>query len=89
MRVLELIWDDWNEAHIARHGVGRDEVAVTRPDAQLRRHRLEERSLGPDGDGRQPVLAMRRGRHRAAARAKPSSKRRTRPIPSSTTGKPS
>jgi uncharacterized DUF497 family protein len=23
----ELIWDDWNEEHIARHSVRRDEVA--------------------------------------------------------------
>lgn len=26
MRVDELIWDDWNEQHIAEHGVTADEV---------------------------------------------------------------
>ncbi|HMA47933.1 MAG TPA: BrnT family toxin [Frankiaceae bacterium] len=24
--VAEVVWDDWNEAHIARHGVTPDEV---------------------------------------------------------------
>lgn len=26
MYIRQLIWDDWNESHIARHGVRRDEV---------------------------------------------------------------
>lgn len=26
LRILHLIWDDWNEEHIAGHGVTRDEV---------------------------------------------------------------
>ncbi|MGW5773411.1 BrnT family toxin [Streptomyces longwoodensis] len=26
MRVDELIWDDWNEEHIAKHGVSPEEV---------------------------------------------------------------
>jgi len=26
LRIGELLWDDWNEEHIARRGVDRDEV---------------------------------------------------------------
>ncbi len=26
MRIDELVWDDWNEEHIARHGVRPEEV---------------------------------------------------------------
>ena len=26
MRIERLLWDDWNEEHIARHGVDREEV---------------------------------------------------------------
>lgn len=43
MRIDELLWDDWNEDHIARHGIRPDEVeqAVFDPGSLFLRTRRE------------------------------------------------
>jgi uncharacterized DUF497 family protein len=40
-QVVEILWDDWNEDHIARHGVRTDEVedVVRSPSTYVERRR--------------------------------------------------
>jgi uncharacterized DUF497 family protein len=40
-QVFEILWDDWNENHIARHGVRTDEVedVVRSPSTYVERRR--------------------------------------------------
>lgn len=44
LRLDELVWDEWNEEHIARHGVDPEEVeqAVFDPSAMFLRTRGED-----------------------------------------------
>jgi uncharacterized DUF497 family protein len=74
-RVNEIMWDDWNEGHIARHGVRTDEVedVVRSPSTYAERRRngtygmLGRTSAGrgllvilaPRGDGRFYVVTSR------------------------------
>ena len=56
--------------HLKAGGRGLDEVAVARPHAQVRRHRIEERRPRVNVDGRQPELAVWGGRDLAAERVR-------------------
>ncbi|MHB8294855.1 MAG: BrnT family toxin [Acidimicrobiales bacterium] len=58
MRVVELLWDQHNEAHIARHAVTPTEVedvvfgSATRWEVQTSHRRPRLVALGPTGNGR-------------------------------------
>lgn len=58
MRVVELLWDEHNEAHIARHSVIPAEVEevvfarATRWELQTSHHRPRLIAVGPTGAGR-------------------------------------
>ncbi|WP_329413587.1 hypothetical protein OG802_24220 [Streptomyces sp. NBC_00704] len=67
MRVDELIWDDWNEQHIAEHNVTPDEVeeaCQTKP-IQARRTRDDKYAVfGTTDSGRYlTVILSSRGRN--------------------------
>lgn len=55
LRVLELEWDDWNETHIAKHGVSREEVE----DICFSRHW----ALRARGKGRMAIFGQASGGH--------------------------
>ncbi|MBI2913577.1 MAG: BrnT family toxin [Chloroflexi bacterium] len=55
LRIAELVWDDWNEAHIGRHGVRRDEVEAVCFDTRslaVRMRRRRYRLIGQAESGR-------------------------------------
>lgn len=52
MRIRELVWDEWNEAHVARHGVQQLEVE----EAAFDRGALIARTRGGRGRSRYLVL---------------------------------
>ncbi|MCQ1576676.1 BrnT family toxin [Streptomyces parvus] len=55
MRVDELIWDDWNEEHIAKHGVSPGEVeeaCQTKPVKAYRTRNDTYALLGTTDSGR-------------------------------------
>ncbi len=55
LRILQLIWDDWNEEHIARHGVTRDEaeeVCFNQSSLGVRIRRGRYRVIGQTDAGR-------------------------------------
>jgi uncharacterized DUF497 family protein len=58
--IRELIWDDWNEAHIARHKVSRDEAEEVCFGRSLgvRIRRDMYRLIGQTGAGRYLVVIL-------------------------------
>jgi uncharacterized DUF497 family protein len=55
LRILQLIWDDWNEEHIGRHRVDRDEVeyvCFSRSSLGVRIRRGRYRVIGQTDSGR-------------------------------------
>ena len=54
VRIHRLIWDDWNEEHVARHGIDQDEVEkVSRNDPYITRARDNpHRIIGQTDAGR-------------------------------------
>ena len=56
LRFRELVWDERNEAHIARHGLGQLEVE----EAAFDRTALTERAKGTQGRPRYLVLVATR-----------------------------
>ena len=55
MYVRRLIWDDWNEDHIARHQVDREDVEVVCRSSRslgVRMRRGRYRVIGQTGEGR-------------------------------------
>ncbi len=60
LRIVELIWDDWNEAHIARHNVSPDEVEEVCFNRSLgvRIRRGMYRLIGQTGAGRYIVVIL-------------------------------
>lgn len=54
MRINELVWDGWNESHIARHGVRPGEVE----DAVFDQRALVLRTRGTRSEARYVVLGV-------------------------------
>ena len=61
MRIATLLWDDWNEDHITRHGVSAEEVeeVCANPGRMLRRARGGTYIVfGCTTDGRELVVIL-------------------------------
>jgi uncharacterized DUF497 family protein len=57
MRIRAVVWDEWNEEHISRHGVDPEEVeevlvGLFAPPFTQRARRGTYRALGQTADGR-------------------------------------
>ncbi|TXS40182.1 BrnT family toxin [Streptomyces sp. uw30] len=67
MRVDELIWDDWNEEHIAKHGVSPEEVEDACQTKPVRARLVRDDTyalLGVTNGGRHlAVFLARRGKN--------------------------
>lgn len=61
MRITTLVWDDWNEDHISRHGVSAEEVEeiCSSPGRILRRARGGTYVVfGRTADGRELMVVL-------------------------------
>lgn len=61
MRIAALVWDDWNEDHISRHGVSAEEVEeiCSTPGRILRRGRSGTYVVfGRTADGRELMVVL-------------------------------
>lgn len=78
----DLLWDGWNVAHIARHGITRQEVeeVCEGPSMVVPAHRGRLILIGPTGPGRMlaVVLEQETGPFFYCVTARPASRRERR-----------
>lgn len=62
VRRIELLWDEWNEEHIARHGVEQEEAEQAARNAPYltRGRRRTYRVVGPTDGGRLLTIVVAR-----------------------------